>query len=93
MVMIIKFISLVIVKNVLFSFCADVDVEEPDERSLITYVSSLYDVFPEVPSVEQSVRDNVSGPLTTLAYIDYKAHCSSVDCSKQCFWFKSDHLM
>ena len=38
----------------------DIDVDEPDEKSIMTYVSSLYDVFPEVPSVEQSVRDNVS---------------------------------
>ncbi|KAK2164152.1 hypothetical protein LSH36_68g10066 [Paralvinella palmiformis] len=36
----------------------DVDVPRPDEKSLITYVSSLYDVFPQVPSVEQSLRDN-----------------------------------
>ncbi|KAJ8305394.1 hypothetical protein KUTeg_015939 [Tegillarca granosa] len=36
----------------------DVDVEHPDEKSVITYVSSLYDVFPEVPSVEQTLRDN-----------------------------------
>ncbi len=35
-------------------------MDEPDERSMMTYVSSLYDVFPEVPSVEHSVRDNVS---------------------------------
>lgn len=26
----------------------DVDVDKPDERSIITYVSSLYDVFPKV---------------------------------------------
>ena len=26
----------------------DVDVEKPDEKSVITYVSSLYDVFPKV---------------------------------------------
>ena len=30
------------------------------EKSVITYVSSLYDVFPEVPTVEQSLMDNVS---------------------------------
>ena len=41
-------------------YIVDVDVPEPDEKSLITYVSSLYDVFPEVPSVEQSLQDNVS---------------------------------
>ena len=29
---------------------ADIDVATPDERSLITYVSALYDVFPETPS-------------------------------------------
>ncbi len=26
----------------------DVDVPKPDEKSIITYVSSLYDVFPKV---------------------------------------------
>lgn len=39
---------------------SDIDVAHPDEKSVITYVSSLYDVFPEVPTVEQSLRDNVS---------------------------------
>ena len=39
---------------------ADIDVAHPDEKSLITYVSSLYDVFPQVPTVEDSLRDNVS---------------------------------
>ena len=39
--------------------CLDVDVAEPDEKSLITYISSLYDVFPDVPSMEQSLRDSV----------------------------------
>lgn len=44
-----------------FAFCvslvsllpplADVDTNEPDEKSLITYISSLYDVFPEPPSL------------------------------------------
>jgi hypothetical protein len=29
--------------------CADVDTPEPDEKSIITYVSQLYDVFPEPP--------------------------------------------
>lgn len=44
----------------------DVDVPKPDEKSIITYVSSLYDVFPDVPSVEQSLKDNVSKwPLMT----------------------------
>ena len=35
------------------------DVARPDEKSLITYVSSLYDVFPDVPTVQQSLLDNV----------------------------------
>lgn len=30
---------------------SDVDTNEPDEKSLITYISSLYDVFPEPPSL------------------------------------------
>ena len=30
---------------------ADVDTPEPDEKSLITYISSLYDVFPEPPTI------------------------------------------
>lgn len=29
---------------------SDVDTQEIDEKSIITYVSSLYDVFPEVPA-------------------------------------------
>ncbi|XP_055390513.1 dystonin isoform X41 [Condylostylus longicornis] len=29
----------------------DVDTNEPDEKSMITYLSSLYDVFPEPPSI------------------------------------------
>ena len=33
---------------ILFS---DVDTPEPDEKSLITYISSLYDVFPEPPPI------------------------------------------
>lgn len=28
---------------------ADVDTPQPDEKSLITYISSLYDAFPEPP--------------------------------------------
>ncbi|XP_077965714.1 microtubule-actin cross-linking factor 1-like isoform X2 [Styela clava] len=33
----------------------DVDVDKPDERSLITYVSSLYDAFPKVPPFPISI--------------------------------------
>jgi len=34
-------------------------VEQPDEKSVITYVASLYNVFP-LPSPSRPVRDNVS---------------------------------
>lgn len=32
-------------------FFVDVDTNEPDEKSMITYLSSLYDVFPEPPQM------------------------------------------
>lgn len=35
----------------LCAFLVDVDTPEPDEKSLITYISSLYDVFPEPPAI------------------------------------------
>ncbi|XP_049331992.1 plectin a isoform X7 [Astyanax mexicanus] len=36
----------------------DVDVPHPDEKSIITYVSSLYDVMPRVPDVQGGVQAN-----------------------------------
>ncbi|XP_035039090.1 plectin a isoform X2 [Hippoglossus stenolepis] len=36
----------------------DVDVPHPDEKSLITYVSSMYDVMPRVPDVQDGVKAN-----------------------------------
>ncbi|XP_075703768.1 plectin isoform X4 [Rhinoderma darwinii] len=36
----------------------DVDVQQPDEKSIITYVSSLYDAMPRVPDVQDGVRAN-----------------------------------
>ncbi|XP_043207067.1 microtubule-actin cross-linking factor 1-like isoform X6 [Amphibalanus amphitrite] len=39
----------------------DVDTPEPDEKSLITYVSSLYDIFPEPPA-QHPLYDAVSAP-------------------------------
>ncbi|XP_024920953.1 plectin a isoform X6 [Cynoglossus semilaevis] len=36
----------------------DVDVPHPDEKSIITYVSSLYDVMPRVPDVQDGVKYN-----------------------------------
>uniref|UniRef100_A0A8C9TYD7 Plectin b n=1 Tax=Scleropages formosus TaxID=113540 RepID=A0A8C9TYD7_SCLFO len=36
----------------------DVDVPNPDEKSIITYVSSLYDAMPRVPDVQDGVKAN-----------------------------------
>lgn len=43
-------------------FLLDVDVPHPDEKSIITYVSSLYDAMPRVPDVQDDVKANVSVP-------------------------------
>ncbi|KAK7898496.1 hypothetical protein WMY93_019349 [Mugilogobius chulae] len=44
----------------------DVDVPHPDEKSIITYVSSLYDAMPRVPDAQDGVRANVSTSLSEL---------------------------
>ncbi|XP_059422809.1 dystonin-like [Carassius carassius] len=36
----------------------DVDVSSPDEKSVITYVSTLYDVFPKVPEGMEGISAN-----------------------------------
>ncbi|KAM6458440.1 plectin isoform 3-T3 [Liasis olivaceus] len=36
----------------------DVDVPQPDEKSIITYVSSLYDAMPRVPDVQDGIKAN-----------------------------------
>ncbi len=36
------------------------DVSSPDEKSVITYVSTLYDVFPKVPDGMEGISANVS---------------------------------
>nr|XP_013807806.1 PREDICTED: dystonin isoform X1 [Apteryx mantelli mantelli] len=36
----------------------DVDVSSPDEKSVITYVSSLYDAFPKVPESGEGISAN-----------------------------------
>lgn len=41
----------------------DVDVPHPDEKSIITYVSSLYDAMPR--DVQDGIQANVSVFLTT----------------------------
>ncbi|KTF96957.1 hypothetical protein cypCar_00005780 [Cyprinus carpio] len=40
------------------SIRADVDVSSPDEKSVITYVSTLYDVFPKVPEGMEGISAN-----------------------------------
>ena len=34
--------------------------DHPDEKSVMTYVSSLYEIFPKEPTVQESLHDNVS---------------------------------
>lgn len=41
-------------------FWPDVDVQSPDEKSVITYVSTLYDAFPKVPDGVDGISPNVS---------------------------------
>ncbi|XP_014680848.1 PREDICTED: plectin-like, partial [Priapulus caudatus] len=35
----------------------DVDVARPDDKSLITYISSLYNVFPDIPPPQYSLQE------------------------------------
>jgi hypothetical protein len=44
----------------------DVDVSSPDEKSVITYVSSLYDAFPKVPEGGEGIGANVSVAFSAL---------------------------
>ena len=43
-----------------FAVSSDVDVQSPDEKSVITYVSTLFDVFPKVPEGGDGINANVS---------------------------------
>lgn len=47
-------------KSFFFSFFPDVDVPSPDEKSVITYVSSIYDAFPKVPEGGEGISATVS---------------------------------
>lgn len=40
-------------------FLTDVDVPSPDEKSVITYVSSIYDAFPKIPEGGEGIAVNV----------------------------------
>lgn len=46
-------------------FPSDVDVPHPDEKSIITYVSSLYDAMPRT-DVHDGMRATVSGALVSF---------------------------
>ena len=49
-------------------FPADVDTPEPDEKSVLTYVSSLYDIFPQPPA-EHPLYDAVSSSSSDLTSV------------------------
>ncbi|XP_059350791.1 microtubule-actin cross-linking factor 1, isoforms 1/2/3/4/5-like isoform X3 [Daphnia carinata] len=51
----------------------DVDTPEPDEKSLITYISSLYDVFPNPPALHP-----LYDPETQRKYSEYRELSSSL---------------
>ncbi|XP_030626347.1 dystonin [Chanos chanos] len=46
----------------------DVDVQSPDEKSVITYVSTLYDVFPKVPEG----GDGISANDVDIKWVEYQ---------------------
>ncbi|GFV28786.1 plectin [Trichonephila clavipes] len=65
----------------------DVDTPEPDEKSLITYISSLYDVFPEPPAYHPFADDDtlftflidgISGPSFSPITISVEGEHPSV---------------
>lgn len=47
-------------------FLSDVDVPSPDEKSVITYVSSIYDAFPKVPEGGEGISATVKEHLKYL---------------------------
>lgn len=46
--------------NFFFPFPDLANTDHPDEKSVMTYVSSLYEVFPKEPTVQETLHDNVS---------------------------------
>lgn len=51
--------SSVLTKKCLTLSLSDVDVPSPDEKSVITYVSSIYDAFPKVPEGGEGISATV----------------------------------
>ena len=43
-----------------FPFPDLANTDHPDEKSVMTYVSSLYEMFPKEPTVQETLHDNVS---------------------------------
>ena len=56
--------------------------DHPDEKSIMTYVAALYEIFPKEPTVQETLYDNVSTVYCTLY-----GTCSMVVCSI-CFALK-----
>ncbi|XP_060640060.2 microtubule-actin cross-linking factor 1 isoform X5 [Anolis sagrei] len=52
----------------------DVDVESPDEKSVITYVSSIYDAFPKVPEG----GDGISATEVDRRWAEYQSNVESL---------------
>ena len=45
--------------------------DPPDEKSVMTYVSSLYEIFPKEPTAQETLHDNVSNIDVTKGTAQY----------------------
>ncbi|XP_053563263.1 microtubule-actin cross-linking factor 1 isoform X4 [Bombina bombina] len=52
----------------------DVDVDSPDEKSVITYVSSIYDAFPKVPEG----AEGINATEVDLRWLEYQERVGSL---------------
>ena len=66
--------------NFLPSFSSDVDVPSPDEKSVITYVSSIYDAFPKIPEGGEGIAANVCHMFRFELIIDVASFTFDFDC-------------
>ncbi|XP_053255026.1 microtubule-actin cross-linking factor 1 isoform X20 [Podarcis raffonei] len=62
----------------------DVDVPSPDEKSVITYVSSIYDAFPKVPEG----GEGISATEVDTRWLEYQNHIDSL-----ISWIKQHTIM